>query len=506
MALTKKDKVGYFFFQVAIVIVYLFFLVVTPLISILESKAIKTAYDPEYFNTLLASVRSDAERELLSDYYQLDTADNTMKTIKNLKLKDRLMINLILKRNNKAVQIRFGIYFLILTILYFTRYFIALFYKDKKIDPHFLPTVAVIVPVKNEEEHIFKTIEHCYENGYPLDKLEVIVINDGSTDNTLQEIKRAKSCYPSLKYKSYTINRGKRMAIAAAVKLTEAQFFIMLDSDTLLEKNAVQQVLQHFSDPKVAAISGHTKVANLNENMLTKAQGFKYFCSYRLFKAFEGVFGTVVCAPGCFSAYRADKFREIMEEWHSKTFFGRRCIAGEDRALTTLLLRNNKIKYSNEAVAYTYVPTTLKSFAIQQKRWMRSWFRESLYVSRFMWRKNPLPAISFYFMLFISTFAPITLFRECFIMPLLILRTPWFYLLSLFIIIFTQAFFCVLTKKSGFFLYGFLFSLLYFFFLVWLIPVSIFTVTSGNWGSRGALYLPANLELAESEIEEKCDQ
>lgn len=500
MALTQKDKAGYFFFQVAIVIVYLLFLILPPLVSILESKEIKTAYDPEYFKTLLASVRSDAEKELLCDYYQLDTNDNTMKSIKNFKLKDRLRINLILKRNNKAVQIRFGLYFLILITLYTIRYLIALFYKDKKIDPNFLPTVAVIIPVKNEEKYIFKTIEHCYENGYPLDQLEVIVINDGSTDKTLSEIKRAKKCYPSLKYKSFQTNSGKRLAIAAAVKMTQADYFVMLDSDTLLSKNAIQQILQHFSDPKVAAISGHTKVANLNENILTKAQGFKYFCSYRLFKAFEGVFGTVVCAPGCFSAYRANKFREIMEEWHSKTFFGRRCVAGEDRALTTLLLRKNKIKYSNEAVAYTYVPTTLKSFAIQQKRWMRSWFRESLYVARFIWKKNPLPAISFYVMLFISTFAPITLFRECFIMPFLLLRVPWFYLVSLFVIIFTQAFFCLLTKQATFFFYGFIFSILYFLFLIWLIPISIFTITSGNWGSRGAVYFPVNSTKSQSKL------
>lgn len=489
MGLTIKDKLGYLLFQVTIVVIYIAFLIATPLYNILDNKKIEAVYPPQYFDKILASLRSDAERELLRSYFEHNELENNYTAKSGLSLRDKLKLNIILQKNNKHFKIRIGIYFIALFLLYFIRYFIALFYKDKEIDPNFLPSVAVIIPVKNEENVIYETISRCYKNGYPLNLLDVIIIDDGSTDNTLKEIKRAKRKFPSLKYKSYAVNRGKRLAIASAVTMTKADFFVMLDSDTLLEEGAIQQVIQHFKDPKVAATSGHTKVANLNENYLTKAQGFKYYCSYRLFKAFEGVFGTVVCAPGCFSAYRASKFLEIMEEWHSKTFFGRRCVAGEDRALTTLLLKKNKIRYSDKAIAYTYVPTTLKTFAIQQKRWMRSWFRESLYVSRFMWKKNPLPALSFYIMFFISIFAPITLFRECLIMPILLMKAPYFYLTMLLFIIITQAFFCVLTQKSDFFIYGFTFSFLYFFFLVWLIPVSIFTITSGNWGSRGALIL-----------------
>lgn len=491
MGVTTKDRLGYFLFQATIVIVYIAFLLATPLYNILDNKKIEAVYPPQYFDKILASLRSDAERELLRSYFEHNEIENNYTAKAGLSIFDKLKINIILQKNNKSFKIRIGIYFIALLALYFARYFIALFYKDKEINPDFLPTVAVIIPVKNEEKVIFQTISNCFNNGYPLNLLDVIVIDDGSTDNTLKEIKRAKRKFPTLKYKSLPTNMGKRIAIANAVKMTDHQFFVMLDSDTLLNEGAIQQVLQHFQDPKVAAVSGHTKVANLNQNYLTKAQGFKYYCSYRLFKAFEGVFGTVVCAPGCFSAYRATKFLSIMDKWHSKTFFGRRCVAGEDRALTTLLLKENKIRYSDKAIAYTYVPTTIKSFAIQQKRWMRSWFRESLYVSLFMWRKNPLPALSFYIMFFISIFAPVTLFRECLLMPLLLMKAPYIYLSMLLFIIISQAFFCVLTKKSDFFLYGFIFSLLYFFFLVWLIPVSIFTITSGNWGSRGAI-IPSN--------------
>ncbi len=347
---------------------------------------------------------------------------------------DKRKISKILKQNNLPTQNTFGIYFYILLALYFVRYLIALFYRDKKIDPDFTPTIAVIIPVKNEEKNIYETVERAATTGYPTEKLEVIVINDGSTDKTLTEIKRAAKKYPCVKYKDYKVNRGKRMAITNGVKLTKAEYYVMLDSDTFLEKDAIQQIIQNFKDPKVAAISGHTKVHNLNENLLTQAQGFKYYISYRLFKAFESVFGTVVCAPGCFSAYRSEKFLSIMEEWHSKTLFGRKCIAGEDRSLTTLLLKHNKIKYSDKAVAYTIVPTKLKEFGIQQKRWMRSWFRESLYVARYMWKKNPLPAISFYVMLFISMFGPITLLRENIIMPAIFGTSPLFYLTALLII------------------------------------------------------------------------
>lgn len=503
MAVSKKDKFSYILFQILMASLYLSFILATPILGKFRYQQAKKNYDTGYFQEkMLALIENDTDKAFISSLYH-ENGKGLMIINKSVSFKAKHQMSNILKENGYVGTTSFGFYFYILLGLYFIRYLIALFYRDKKINPEFLPTVAVIVPVMNEEIHIYETIERCVNNGYPQDKLEVIVINDGSTDNTEAEILRSMKDFSIVKFRNFTVNRGKRMAITSAVKMTTAEYFVMLDSDTFLDKGAIQQLLQHFQDPKVAAVSGHTKVQNLNENLLTKAQGFKYFISYRLFKSFESVFGTVICAPGCFSAYEADRFRGIMDEWHSKTFFGRRCVAGEDRSLTTLLLKKYKIKYADKAVASTFAPTTLRAFGVQQKRWMRSWFRESLYVAKFMWKKNPLPALSFYVMLFISMFAPITLFRESVLMPIFYGVTPVFYLSALFLIILTQCLFCVLTGKFKFSLYGFIFSLLYFLFLVWLIPVSVFTVTSGNWGSRGAVLDPKNIDIDEDLIEKK---
>lgn len=504
MSISKKDKISYTFFQIFITLLYAAFLLATPLLGQFRYQQAKRKYDASYFTgTLLAAVSSDADKSFIQSIYKTDDSGSRMVLKEKTGWTDRRKMSSILKKHDYKEKSSFGTYFYLLVALYFIRYIIALFYRDRKVNPDFEPTAAVIIPVKNEEDHIYETIQRCAENDYPIEKLDIIVINDGSTDNTEAEIKRAMQDYPSVKFRNFSVNRGKRMAITSAVKMTEAEYFVMLDSDTFLEKGAIRHLLQHFQDEKVAAVSGHTKVQNVEENFLTKAQGFKYFISYRLFKSFESVFGTVICAPGCFSAYRAKKFLGIMEEWHSKTFFGRRCVAGEDRSLTTLLLKDNKIKYADKAIASTFAPTTLKSFGIQQKRWMRSWFRESLYVAKFMWKKNPLPALSFYVMLFITMFAPITLVRECLLMPVMFGITPEFYLAALSLIIVTQAFFCVLTGKFRFSAYGFVFSILYFFYLVWMLPVAIFTVTSGNWGSRGAVFDPKKMDLDEKLIEKK---
>jgi len=372
--------------------------------------------------------------------------------------------------------------------LYLLRYIIALFYRDKKIDNNFNPTVSIFIPVKNEENWIYETIKLSYNTGYPLDKLEVIVVDDGSTDNTINEIRRAEKDFPGLVVEIFEKNQGKRSAVTRCVQIATGEVYIMLDSDTFLEKDSVAYIVQQFKDNRVAAVSGRTDVYNLKQNLITRVQGFKYYVAYRLFKSFESQFGAVTCCPGCFSAYRADKIKEIIDEWNDKKFFGYRCVAGEDRALTTLLLKNNRICYSDNARAKTIVPDNLKSFAIQQKRWMRSWFRESLFVGAFMWKKNPVPALSFYVMLVISFFAPLTLVREFVVVPAMLNIIPSYYYVGLAIIIISQSMFCILTNKYKFSVYGIFFTLFYFAFLIWLIPVAVYTVTSGNWGSRGAVF------------------
>lgn len=194
-----------------------------------------------------------------------------------------------------------------------SRFFIAYFYQDfhdRKIAASKYPTMSFVIAAKNEEGSIYKTIKTCMSSAYP-NKFECIVVNDGSTDNTLTEMLRAQRDFNKIrrgvKVISFPENRGKREGMAEGVLAARGDVIIFVDSDSFVERNAAKIIVEHFiNEPEVGAVAGNTGVENHNHNTLTKMQSARYGVSFDIFKACESVFGTVTCCPGCFSAYRRE--------------------------------------------------------------------------------------------------------------------------------------------------------------------------------------------------------
>lgn len=159
--------------------------------------------------------------------------------------------------------------------------------------------------------------------GYPYDKLEVVAVNDGSTDNTLAEMMRAQGRHHSLVVVDFEDNKGKRHGMAAGAVLAKNDVLVFVDSDSFLLPGAIRKVVQGLVDPTVAAVSGHTDVENVAVNTLTKVQDVRYFVSYRVMKAAESLFGAVSCCPGCFSAYRKFLVLNVLDQWLNQRFLGR---------------------------------------------------------------------------------------------------------------------------------------------------------------------------------------
>jgi len=184
-----------------------------------------------------------------------------------------------------------------------SRFIIAALYVAPP-DVGFQPTAAVVIVGRNEGDSIAKTIGRIYAEGHPHDRLEVIVVNDGSTDNTLDEMLNAQGRHPNLIVVDFEENKGKRHGMAIGALLARGEFLIYVDSHSFVLPGSIHKVLQGLADPTVAAVPGHTDVENVHVNALTKMQDVRYFVSYRVMKAAESVFGAVSCCPGCFSAYR----------------------------------------------------------------------------------------------------------------------------------------------------------------------------------------------------------
>ena len=166
------------------------------------------------------------------------------------------------------------------------------------------PSVSVLIAVKNEEKDIGRTIDHCFRSAYPQHLMEVIVVDDGSTDRTWQALTEAHKRYPRLRLFRFGTNKGKRHAMALGAVKARGEILVYVDSDSFLETESVYRIVQPFITPTIGAVAGNIQVIVNPRKMLSKMERVRYFLSHRVIKSCESLFGAVTCCSGAFSAYR----------------------------------------------------------------------------------------------------------------------------------------------------------------------------------------------------------
>lgn len=381
----------------------------------------------------------------------------------------------------------FGVYSVVVCTYILSRFFLSFVYKSG--GEHGLePTIAVVMPAFNEEDAIAQSVRSILAADYPPEKLEVVVVNDGSTDGTLAQIQAVAAESPGrVQVIDFPENRGKRAGMAAGIRATDAEMVAFVDSDSMLEPDALRILVQGFADSRVGAIAGHGAVLNVRESWITRMQAVRYYVAFRVVKAAESVFGTVTCASGCFSAYRREAIMPSLEAWENQHFLKRQATYGDDRALTNFVLREWKVRYESRAISHTIVPATFPQFVRQQLRWKRSWTRESTIVARFVWRKNPLGSIATYLGIALPLVAPIVACRSLLWQPIMATgATPVVYLIGLYAMALIYGLYYAARhgRFDTLWVYGVLFVFFYLFFLLWQTYYAIVTSTNGSWGTR----------------------
>src|SRR3989344_2656107 len=388
-------------------------------------------------------------------------------------------------------NILFGAYSLLVSFYILSRFGLAYFYEpdDAQFDINYQPTISFAVPSKNEGENIRETIVRIAQTDYPKEKFDIIAINDGSTDNTLDEMLKAKDIAAKMGIKVLVVdwkkNKGKREGMAECIRRSNREIIIFIDSDSFVEKDTAKELVKYFIDKKVAAVAGHAYVANANKNALTKMQAVRYYVAFKAYKSAEALFGTVTCCSGCCSAYRREYLMKVLNGWLKQSFLGVRCTYGDDRSLTNFLLKKNyKALYAHEAKAHTFVPDTFKGFMKQQLRWKKSWVRESLKAGQFMWKKNPIMSISFYLGLILPLIAPVIVFRALIWYPTVTSRIPFFYLFGLALMAVIYGLYYYIHTSNKRWIYGVVFATFYSLILVWQLPWAIINLRDSSWGTR----------------------
>ncbi|MCR4294356.1 MAG: glycosyltransferase family 2 protein [Elusimicrobia bacterium] len=364
-----------------------------------------------------------------------------------------------------------------------SRIVISSFYREPE-DRGYRPSVSVIIPVKNEADAIASTVSACLASRYPADRLEIIVVDDASTDSTWATLQRLREVHPRLKLIRFPENRGKRQALGAGIAVAEGDVFVFVDSDSIPDPEGVYRLVQPLKDPSVGAVSGHVEVAVDPGSVISMMESVRYHLGHCYIKGAESVFGAVTCCPGPFSAYRREAVLGVLDGWLKQKFLGVPATFGDDRSLTLRVLRSYRVLFHAGARCRTKVPDRWMQFFRQQLRWKKSWMREFPTGFRLMWREHPVVAAGWFAGAAITFCSPLVLAYALFYLPLAAGVMPGYYLLAFLLTYVCLSLVCFHQTGTPYWYYGPVAGAVYLCVLVWQNYYALLTINKTAWGTR----------------------
>ncbi len=281
--------------------------------------------------------------------------------------------------------IKILLWFAYLISLYFTIFWLLVLfenkkeYKIKKLKK--LPYVTIAIPAYNEEKRIKPTLKSVLKLNYPKNKIEFIIVNDGSTDKTKKVVQNIIKENKSFKIKLINQkNKGKGAALNRALKIAKGKFFVCLDADSYVEKNALKKILPYFYEKKVACVLPALKIRK-PKNLLQKLQWFEYLINL-FYKALMSRLNCIHVAPGPFSVYRTEILKKV-------GYFDENFNLTEDLEMA-LRLQNKgyKIIQLLHANVSTIAPKSIKDLYKQRNRWYKGSIYNALKYRKMLFNKN----------------------------------------------------------------------------------------------------------------------
>jgi hyaluronan synthase len=352
-----------------------------------------------------------------------------------------------------------------------------------------MPSMTVIIPAYNEGAMVRMTIDSVVAAHYPRSKLEIMVVDDGSTDDTWQYIHGAALRYGELvKAIRFPQNKGNRAALEQGFRKARGEIVVTIDSDSIIEEGTLLAIAGPFRDKQVGAVAGKVAVYNRYKGLIPRMLHVRFILSFDFLRAVQSAYGMVYCCPGALSAYRTSVVRQVLSKWMNQKFLGKNCTYGEDRALTNLILALGfNTVYQRTAVVHTVVPATYEKLCKMYLRWDRSYIREEIIFSKIVW-KRPLWAciIAVWDKLITNLRFPVgyaSLILLCMLAyhdPLTIIRLMF----AIGLVSFFHMLYYLKSELSWDFVYGILYAYFSFFALFWVFPYAVLTVRSRSWMTR----------------------
>lgn len=236
--------------------------------------------------------------------------------------------------------------------------------------------VGVIVTAYNEDP---ETLRRCLESirAQTRPPHHVTVIDDASDRPVLESWTGWPASWSLL---TAPTNRGKRQALAAGFRsMRDVDIYLCVDSDVILDPDALRQGVRAFAGKDVVAVTGVALAANYRTNLLTRLIDLRYINAFLGERAAYSRLGSVLCVSGVLAFWSAPVIHQHLQEFLDQEFLGHRQTTGDDRHLTNLHQQHGRVVLARTAIAETVVPERIGHYLRQQARWGRSFWRESLW-------------------------------------------------------------------------------------------------------------------------------
>jgi len=241
------------------------------------------------------------------------------------------------------------------------------------------PSVTIAIPCWNEEKTVAATIKSLLALEYPQDKLKIIVVDDGSKDNTYAIAEKFQTEHPAMIRVFKKENGGKHTAMNLALEHTDTELFGCLDADSFVKPVALKVIVSYFNhDKEVMAVTPCIHIRS-PKTLVQRVQAVEYLMGTFLRKAY-GELDAIQVTPGPFSIFKKEVFDKIgpYKKAHNT----------EDFEITLRMHKHHmKIMNSHKATVYTVGPATFRGFLRQHLRWARG-FLENAIDYRFMFFKK----------------------------------------------------------------------------------------------------------------------
>jgi cellulose synthase/poly-beta-1,6-N-acetylglucosamine synthase-like glycosyltransferase/spore germination protein YaaH/peptidoglycan/xylan/chitin deacetylase (PgdA/CDA1 family) len=230
--------------------------------------------------------------------------------------------------------------------------------RPADLDPAAGPLVSVLIPCFNEEKVIAASVARILESNWS--RLEVLVLDDGSTDGTAAEVETHFGSEPRVRLMRFP-NGGKALALNRGLDQTKGEIIVALDADTLFPPSTIGRLARWFVDPRVGAVAGNALVGN-RRNLVTRWQALEYVTAQNLERRALAALGAVTVVPGAVGAWRRSALEQL-GGYPSDTL-------AEDQDLTMAVQQAGwRVEFDPDARAYTEAPETVSGLLKQRFRW-----------------------------------------------------------------------------------------------------------------------------------------